>query len=435
MRTAHIDEGSARLEGDLLVPPDARGLVIFAHGSGSSRFSTRNRQVAGFLNDNGYATLLLDLLTRQEEAIDIQTSEFRFDVQRLGRRLVAAADWAASESAVRDLRIGFFGASTGAAAALIAAAERPEVAAVVSRGGRPDLADRALEHVQAPTLLIVGGSDEPVIGLNRDAMRRMHAEVRLEVVPGATHLFEEPGALETVSHLAAEWFGRHLADGAPPDDTEPFLDRSEAGRVLAGRLRSYARRGDAIVLALPRGGVPVAFEVAAALGLPLDVFLVRKLGTPGHRELAMGAIASGGVRVLNEDVIRALRIPREQIDRVAREEEQELTRREVSYRGDRQTPVEGKVVILVDDGLATGSSMRAAVQAIRQRDPARIVVAVPIGARDTCRDLESLADEVVCARTPEPFSAVGLWYRDFAQTSDEEVRALLRAASEHAHSR
>lgn len=206
-----IPDGSARLDGDLHVPERAIGLVIFAHGSGSSRFSPRNRQVAEALESAGCATLLLDLLTRDEEAIDIRTREYRFDIQRLARRVVAAADWASGQAALRDLNIGYFGASTGAAAALIAAAERPEIsAAVVSRGGRPDLAGDALGRVRAPTLLIVGGDDEPVIELNKEAKRRMQAVVRLEIIPGATHLFEEPGALEQVQRLAADWFRQYL---------------------------------------------------------------------------------------------------------------------------------------------------------------------------------------------------------------------------------
>jgi predicted phosphoribosyltransferase len=210
-----------------------------------------------------------------------------------------------------------------------------------------------------------------------------------------------------------------------------FRDRSEAGRILADRLSPYAGRPDVLVLALPRGGVPVAFEVAQALHAPMDVFVVRKLGVPGHEELAMGALATGGVRVLNEDVVVGLGIPEPVIDEVAREEEEELQRRERLYRGDRTAPdVRGRTVILVDDGLATGSTMRAAVAALRQQGPARIVVAVPVGAVETCSELGELADEVVCARMPEPFYAVGLWYNDFTQTTDEEVHDLLERAAE-----
>ncbi|HZT78660.1 MAG TPA: phosphoribosyltransferase [Gemmataceae bacterium] len=209
-----------------------------------------------------------------------------------------------------------------------------------------------------------------------------------------------------------------------------FRDRREAGRVLAEMLTRYANRPDVIVLALPRGGVPVGFEVARALHAPLDVFLVRKLGLPGQEELAMGAIATGGVRVLNEEVVRALALPPEVIDAVAGREREELERRERAYRDDRPPPdVRDRIVILVDDGLATGSTMRAAVAALRQQGPQRIVVAVPVGAMETCHEMRE-ADETVCARTPEPFYAVGAWYQDFSQTTDEEVRDLLEQAAE-----
>lgn len=214
-----------------------------------------------------------------------------------------------------------------------------------------------------------------------------------------------------------------------------FVDRREAGRVLATRLREFAGR-DVVVLGLPRGGIPVAYEIAVALGAPLDVFVVRKLGLPGHRELAMGAIASGGVRVVHDELVRQLRLPDTVIDSVAREEQSELERRERAYRGARPpVALEGRTVILVDDGLATGSTMRAAVLAVRRLLPAEIVVAVPVGARETCLALSELADEVVCAETPEPFTAVGLWYQDFDQTTDEEVRRLLSASPAAADAR
>ena len=208
-----------------------------------------------------------------------------------------------------------------------------------------------------------------------------------------------------------------------------FRDRYDAGRRLAGELMAYANRSDVLVLALPRGGVPVAYEVARALRAPLDVFLVRKRGLPGHEELAMGAIASGGVRVLNEELVHVLDIAPEVIDEVAEEERWELERRERAYRDDRQPlDVRGRIVILIDDGLATGSTMRAAVAALRKQGPARILVAVPVAAPSTCQEFQQEVDEVVCVRTPEPFRAVGIWYDDFSQTSDEEVHALLEEA-------
>ena len=206
-----IPADGARLEGDLTIPDEPVGLVAFAHGSGSGRHSPRNRRVAGALNDNGLATLLFDLLDPGEERLDRRTAELRFDIERLGRRLIAAVDWLTREPATAELAIGIFGASTGAAAALHAAGSRPEaVAAVVSRGGRPDLAGAALGSVRAPTLLIVGGEDDTVLELNRRAQAELRCEMVLEIVPGAGHLFEEPGALERVELLARTWFLRWL---------------------------------------------------------------------------------------------------------------------------------------------------------------------------------------------------------------------------------
>jgi len=209
-----------------------------------------------------------------------------------------------------------------------------------------------------------------------------------------------------------------------------FATRREAGKKLARKLSSYANRLDVLVLALPRGGVPVAYEVACALHAPMDVFVVRKLGVPGHEELAMGAIASGGVRVLNDDLMRAMAIPASVIDAIAGQEQKELERREHLYRGDRPQPnLRGRTVMLVDDGLATGSTMRAAALALRKMQPAKLIVAVPVGAPETCDEFRAEVDEVVCAATPVPFIAVGAWYADFSQTSDAEVRELLHRAA------
>jgi predicted phosphoribosyltransferase len=207
---------------------------------------------------------------------------------------------------------------------------------------------------------------------------------------------------------------------------ERFRNRTDAGRQLAEKLAAYANRPDVLVLALPRGGVPVAFELARAFGAPLDVFLVRKLGVPGYEELAMGAVATGGVRVLNDEIVRGLGISEHEIDAVVARELRELSRRDRLYRGDRPpSDVAGRTVILVDDGLATGATMRAAVQALRQQQPGRIVAAVPTASPDTCQVLKAEADDVICAITPEPFFAVGHWYEDFTQTTDDEVRELL----------
>jgi putative phosphoribosyl transferase len=209
-----------------------------------------------------------------------------------------------------------------------------------------------------------------------------------------------------------------------------YRDRFQAGQVLASKLAPYRDQSDVIVLGLARGGVPVAFEVAQSLHAPLDVFIVRKLGFPGQEELAMGAVATGNVQVLNADVVGSLHVPEQLIQTVAAEELKELKRRESRYRGDRLAPqIEGKTVILVDDGLATGTSMRAAIQALRKQHPDRIVVAVPVGAIDTCDALRSEVDDLICAATPEDFFAVGVWYEDFTPTSDEQVQILLDEAA------
>ena len=212
----HVPIGAVALEGNLDVPDDALGVVLFAHGSGSSRHSPRNRYVAQALRDAGLATLLIDLLTPDEERVDIRTAHLRFDIGLLAERLVAATDWLGQHPATQHLRVGYFGASTGGGAALVAAAERPDVGAVVSRGGRPDLAGAALARVRAPTLLIVGGNDIPVIALNRQALAQLRAEKELAIVPGATHLFEEPGTLEEVARLARDWFLCFLPEGSHP---------------------------------------------------------------------------------------------------------------------------------------------------------------------------------------------------------------------------
>lgn len=218
--------------------------------------------------------------------------------------------------------------------------------------------------------------------------------------------------------------------------TERFRDRAEAGHQLAGDLMQYAGRADVRVLALPRGGVPVAFEVAQALHAPLDVFVVRKLGLPGHEEFAMGAIASGNVVMINERVVRQTGVSQRAVEQVLADERRELARREQSYRGSRPPlDVEGNTIILVDDGLATGVSMFAAVAALKRERPARVVVAVPVASRETCESLRREADEVVCSMTPEPFYAVGLWYEDFSQTSDEEVHELLELSRSSASPR
>jgi putative phosphoribosyl transferase len=421
--------GPERLAG-LLGAPDQEpvGLVIFAHGSGSGRMSPRNQHVATELREAGLATLLLDLLTSTEE----QNRANVFDIGLLAKRLLSATRWAREDSNLSELPIGYFGASTGAGAALVAAAEAGDnVSAVVSRGGRPDMAGDALEHVRAPTLLIVGGADTPVITLNQEALDRLRTTKSLVIVPGATHLFEEPGTLDDVVNLARQWFLDFLPD-LPKQAIASgrFADRRQAGRRLASALRRF-REEDPLILALPRGGVPVAFEVAQALDAELDIVLVRKIGAPGHAEYGIGALVEGPepLLVLNEQIVQMIGPPPGYIEGEKQRQLKEIERRRDVYRhGRAPIPVSERTVIVVDDGIATGGTMRAVLQALRQEGAAHTILAVPVAPADTLAELSELADETVCLATPDPFRAVGLHYHDFDQTTDEEVIELLEGS-------
>jgi putative phosphoribosyl transferase len=427
-----IISDSIELEGTLAVPERARGIVLFAHGSGSSRFSPRNTFVARALQRAGIGTLLFDLLS-EEEARDRDNV---FDVDFLGHRLVDATRSLRARKDVGGHAIGYFGASTGAAAALIAAAQDPSISAVVSRGGRPDLAVRCLGEVKAPTLLIVGAEDVPVIALNEKAYERLKCEKALKIVPGATHLFEEAGTLEQVVRLASDWFEHHLKTAAPTT-SDPLLgenlmfsDRAEAGRKLAARLMKYKDRNP-VVLGIPRGGVPVALEVARALDAPLDVIVVRKLGAPAEPELGIGAIVDGDQpeTILNRESISYLRVSQDYLDREIQNQIKEIHRRQQVYRGGRpRLELEGRTAIIVDDGIATGGSMLAALRGVRRTRPKSVVLAVPVGPADTIEELRREADDVVCLSTPALFWAIGQFYRDFHQLTDQEVIRMLESA-------
>ncbi|TYO68029.1 hypothetical protein FXV83_03095 [Bradyrhizobium hipponense] len=426
--------GQHRLAGILGVPNNATGIVIFAHGSGSGRMSPRNNQVAAGLRQAGLATLLLDLLTVEEE----RDRRNVFNISLLASRLAEAAEWSRNQPELGSLPLGYFGASTGAAAALVAAAEGQNVAAVVSRGGRPDLAGEALQAVSAPTLLIVGGADRPVIPLNQSAFEQLSCEKDLVIVPGASHLFEEPGTLEQVMQHAKRWFGRFLSSPlqSAPDDTV-FADRREAGQRLAPLLMKYKDQHP-VILALPRGGVPVAFEVAQALNAPLDVALVRKIGAPGHKELGLGAVVDGDHAqvVLNDEIVRIVQPGKAYLEAETSRQLAEIERRRNLYRdGEPPLDVAGRTAIVVDDGIATGGTVKAVLKALAKAKPSRLVLAVPVAPKESLADLNSDADEIICLVTPDPFYAVGLNYRDFGQTSDQEVVELLRRSrvSSHLH--
>jgi putative phosphoribosyl transferase len=423
-----IPSDSVELEGDLTIPKQAVGVVLFAHGSGSSRLSPRNQFVAEELQNAGIGTLLFDLLTESETA----DRDNVFDIDFLAHRLADATRWLHRRREGQDHPLGYFGASTGAAAALVAAAQDHAVRVIVSRGGRPDLALRHLADVTAPTLLIVGGNDYGVIELNQQAYRALDCEKSLRIVPGATHLFEEPGALEKVSELAIDWFSRYLraqnASEPAMAETRVYATREEAGRMLARRLSAY-RGSNAIVLGIPRGGLPVAREIANSLAAPLDVIVVRKLGAPGQPELGIGAVVDGDHprAIFNPDIIEHLGVEDEYIKAEIARQLAEAQRREAAYRGGRpKVPLAGKTVIVVDDGIATGSSTRAALRGVRRQKPERLVLAVPVAPAESLEALRSEVDEIVCLETPEDFCAVGQFYRDFHQVSDDEVKAILR---------
>lgn len=414
------------LKGLLGRPAGACGLVVFAHGSGSGRFSPRNTDVARALHEAGLATLLLDLLHPEEEGDRRKV----FDIDLLATRLATAAAWARHQPELAGLPIGYFGASTGGGAALVAAAADANIKAVVSRGGRPDLAGDALPRVKAPTLLLVGGADTEVLALNRDAAARMTCRVELAVVPGATHLFEEPGALKAVIEQAQRWFLEHLSPpGDPPESVTRFADRSDAGRRLATALERY-RLDRPVVVALPRGGVPVAFEIAEALDAPLDIAFVRKIGAPGHPELGIGAVVDGRKpeMVLNDEVVRALRPSPSYVEAETARQLAEIERRRRTYKIEPKD-LAGREVIVVDDGIATGGTIHAVLRAVRRQKPAQIIAAVPVAPADALPQLSEYADDVVCLLAPEDFGAVGIYYDDFRQTSDDEVIDLIRRAS------
>ena len=416
--------GPHHLEAFLALPASPTGLIIFAHGSGSGRFSPRNNKVAHALRQAGFATLLLDLLTPGEEADRANV----FDIPLLASRLVEAADWVEATPGLAGLPIGYFGASTGAGAALLAAARADgRIRAVVSRGGRPDLAGASLREVKAPTLLLVGSRDEPVIRLNREAEAMMRCPRELTIGPGASHLFEEPGTLDEVIRHATRWFARYLQRSGAADGRFAFVDRAAAGRALAARLSRF-RGQDPLILALPRGGVPVAYEVAQELDAELDLLLVRKLGAPGHPEVGIGAVVDGSPPqvVLNQEFIRRIGASSDYIDAELRRQLAEMERRRRLYVGDRAAPrVAGRTVIVVDDGVATGGTVIAALRGLAEARARRRILAVPVAPREVLETLRSARDEVVCLASPEPFHAVGAHYADFTQTGDEEVVRLL----------
>lgn len=462
IREQEILVGPHRLPGILAIPDSPSGLVLFAHGSGSSRLSRRNQAVARDLQEAGIATLLFDLLT-EDEAEDRRKV---FDIELLAERLQEAADAVAMMPELQNVNLGYFGASTGAAAALVAAARQPQrVKAVVSRGGRPDLAATYLPRVRAATLLIVGGADEPVIEMNQDAAVQLTCECRLVIIAGATHLFPEPGALEEVSRLARDWFLNHLGSPAqsrgpgaveetPPTESgdcagqaDPplsFLDdfighvfrnREEAGRLLAAQLKGMELK-DPLVLGVPRGGVVVGAALARELGAELDVVLSRKLRAPQQPELAIGAVAEDGSIYLTDEARWIEDLSDDYLSNERAYQMAEIERRRQLFRSVRPPArLEGRTVIVTDDGIATGSTIIAALEVIRAQHPHETIVAAPVAAPSRLEIIRPLCDKIVCLRSPEMFWGIGQFYADFTQIEDAQVVEILREFAEAARAR
>lgn len=414
-----VSKSGENLQGELTVPEHSKALVLFAHGSGSSRLSPRNRWIAERLQSNHYATLLLDLLTESEE----ETRQKVFDIELLASRLMEAALWVRTQGDISNLPLALFGASTGAGAALVAAAEWPDrFSAVVSRGGRPDLAGIHLSHVTPPTLLIVGGEDHEVIRLNRQALDKLHCEKQLVVVPGATHLFEEPGTLEVVAQQTTDWLNQHLLD-----KTLPFANRESAALLLATKLANRDFHSP-LVLAIPRGGVVTGAILAKKLNAPLDVILTRKLKHPQQPELAIGAISEDGESFLNRLGEGILETNPDYLKNEKQAELREIDRRKKLIRDFLpHESLDERTVILVDDGIATGATVFASLKLLRKKMPYELIVATPVAPLDTVKKLKKSCDEVVVLQTPSPFFSIGEFYKEFPQVQDEEMLELLRS--------
>ncbi|MGE5183972.1 MAG: phosphoribosyltransferase family protein [Acidobacteriota bacterium] len=390
--------------------------------------------MAEALRARGLATLLIDLVSEGEREADRLDGQLEYDVERLADRLLSVAEWVRRDSHLGHLPIAYFGGETGAAAALIAAARRPElVRAVVSCSGRPDLAGAELPRVTAPALMVVGGADERALELNTEAIDRMRVPTQLAIVPGASAQFEEPGALDEVAQLAGEWIVEHIArelsePQVAASSARPFRDRRAAGTRLAELLHHH--HGDhTVVCGLPRGGVVVADELAKALGAALDVWLVRKIGLPFHPELGMGAIAEGAAIVLDPAILRWSGASPRDVLSIVHRRAAEVRRRARGYRGDHAPhDLHGKTAILVDEGIATPGVLRAAVAGARRRGAARVVIAAPVAAGEAVAQLRLAADELVAVKVPHHLVSLAGWYEDLRRVDDREVIALLDAA-------
>jgi putative phosphoribosyl transferase len=440
-----ISEG---LEGDLTIPLGAQAIVLFSHGSGSSRYSSRNQFVASVLNNKGIATLLVDLLSQKEKKIDEETKHLRYNIDLLLRRFEAVTTWLAQQPETKGLKMGYFGSSTGAAAALIAAASLGLAKAIVTRGGRPDLANEsAINQIKAPTLFIVGGNDISTLTINKRALESLtNSEAKeLAVIPNATHLFEEPGKMEEVARIATDWFECYLLRTGKGFHNRyarisgsgffsslqskyafhvKFRDRFAAGKILASALSRYKNEQDGVtVIAIARGGVMVADPIAEKLNADFDIIVPRKLRSPHNSEHAIGSIMHDESVYLDTPTLVAQHdISNEYIEMEKLEQKKEMERRLTVYRPyPGEYKIRHRTVILVDDGIATGATMIAAARWIRKQNPKSLILAAPVGSKRVVERLKEEADQIEVLRNPSEFKVVEQFYQHFAAVSDDQI--------------
>jgi putative phosphoribosyl transferase len=451
-KTNEILIPKVNLKGDICIPMGAKAIVLFAHGSGSSRHSTRNQYIAHVLNSAGFATLLVDLLTQEEKEIDNKTRHIRFDVNLLASRLKSVTSWLLQEPETHNLTIGYFGSSTGAAAAILAAVKFNDIVkAIVTRGGRPDLVEDRLQTLMAATLFIVGSLDNTVKAINRRALNGLvRAEAKeLVVIPGAGHLFEEPGKMEEVTRVAVDWFEvyllrtgkkklhrRHSRNGVariflPISQIRPvlglrFRDRMAAGQMLATLLPEY-KNETPVIIGIPRGGVIVADAMAEKLSYEFDIVVSRRLRDPVDSENAIGAVMQDGSVYLDQSLIASRNLSEEFIEAEKQEQKKEIDRRLAIYgREAKEYRIKNRTVILVDDGAATGATLAVAARWIRQQQPKRLVIAVPVISPRAINVLANEADQLEFIRNPSNFVGVEQFYHDFRPISDEQVMQIIK---------
>jgi putative phosphoribosyl transferase len=450
------------LEGDLGIPTRAKAVILFAHGSGSSRHSTRNQYVAEVLNKAGFATLLVDLLSPEEKAADIASRHLRYNIELLAWRFKEVTKWLLQQPQTKNLEIGYFGSSTGAAAAIIAAVNFSNniVKALVLRGGRLDLVEGQLSKIIAPTLLIVGSSDDAtVIGINKTALKELrNAKAReLALIPDAGHLFEEPGKMEEVAKIAAEWFEIYLLCSRKKFENKyaqkkrsswllssifrdkphiqiKFKDRAAAGEMLAALLGKYKKKekddsATAItVIGIPRGGVVVADTVAKKLSIrDFDIVISRKLRAPNNSENALGAIMQDGAVYLASRLVKSMNVSSQYLEMEISEQKKVIDRRMSLYRPEtaKEYKIKGRTVVLVDDGAATGATIIAAAGWIRKQNPERLIIALPVAPSQLKMTLKQQADVLEIVYAPTNFTSVEQFYQNFDVISDQKIIKLL----------